>query len=68
MVNIYHLIDPKRGRADVRKTWTLCGRAVRSCFVFRLDSKHPTCLRCKAVSGTVNRDSPDSKSSGEEQN
>jgi hypothetical protein len=75
MTNVYHLIDPERGRADVRKTWTLCGRAVRSCFVFRSGASIATCPKCIElthqkqhgtdhdfpVTGTDNSESPDSE-------
>ena len=47
--NIYHFYDVEKGRATVRKTWTACGKAVRSCFVFTATVNHITCPECAAV-------------------
>jgi hypothetical protein len=45
----FHPIDRKRGRATVRTTWTLCGKAARSCFVFRPTSRQANCEACRPV-------------------
>lgn len=41
----YHLLDLKRGRANIRCAWTACGKAARSCFVLR-HLELVTCAAC----------------------
>lgn len=48
MENTYHIVDRKRGRANIRMTWTLCGKIARACFVFAPESTHATCKECLA--------------------
>jgi hypothetical protein len=47
-----HFIDSKRGRKNIRTVWTLCGKAARACYVFRL-ADYVTCDECRAKLATT---------------
>lgn len=43
-----HLLDPVKGRANVRRFWTACGEARSTRIVIR-DLKQVSCGRCLAI-------------------